>query len=83
MNAGTILEKILDPLTDCLTPEAASEIVRFTVDSETQSQVDRLAAKAQSGTLSEVESSEYRDLIEAFDLVAILKSRARLVLKEA
>lgn len=81
MSAGTILETILNPLTECLSAEAAREIVQYTVDSETQARVDELAVKAQSGVLTKEETDEYRELIEAFDLVAILKSRARMVLK--
>ena len=82
MSAGTVLETILNPLTDCLSPEAAEKIVQYKVDSQTQSRVDELAAKAQSGSLTHEETNEYRELIEAFDLVAILKSRARMVLKK-
>lgn len=82
MNAGGILEQILDPLTDCLTPQAASKIVDFEVDAETQERVTTLAVKAQSGSLSEADKAEYHDLIEAFDLVAMLKSKARVLLKK-
>ncbi len=83
MNAGGILEQILDPLTDCLTLQAALKIVGFEVDSETQERVNELAAKAQAGSLSEAEKADYHDFVEAFDLVAILKSKARMLLKEA
>ncbi len=77
MRAGTILGRILDPFTECLTPEAAQRIVDFCVDENTQSRVNELAAMAGSGKIEESEREEYRELIEAFDMVAILKSRAR------
>lgn len=76
------MEQILDPLAECLTPQAATKIVGFSVDLETQNRVDELAQKAHSGCLSNAEHAEYRDLIEAFDLVAILKSKARILLNK-
>jgi len=42
--------------------------------------VDELAAKASSGQLSVEERSEYQEYIHTFDLVAIVKSKARSVL---
>ena len=79
MNAGAILESVLDPFAECLTREAAQRIIGFRVDSETQARVDELAALARSGVLADEQRQEYRELVEAFDLVAILKSKARAV----
>lgn len=82
MNAGAILETVLDPIAECLTSEAALRIIGFQVDSETQTRVDELATLARSGDLSDEQRQEYRELVEAFDLVAILKSKARAVVSE-
>ena len=83
MSASSIIESVLDPFTESLTPEAARRALEFHIDSETQSRVDELAQLASSGNLTGEQAREYRELIEACDLVAILKSTARQVLARA
>jgi hypothetical protein len=80
MSTTEILNQVLDPFTDCLTPEAAKRIVDFHVDAATQARIDHLAAKANAGELTEEERAMYHDYVETFDLVAILQSKARGVL---
>lgn len=82
MSTAEILNQVLDPFTDCLTPEAARKIIDFRVDPATQARIDDLAEKANSGQLTEAERATYHDYVETFDLVAILKSKARLVLSD-
>lgn len=83
MNAGNIVESILDPLVESLPPETAHRILGFRVDSETQARVDELAAKANDGTIDDQERREYHELVEAFDLVGILKARAQHALSQS
>jgi len=80
MSTVEILDRVLDPFTECLTPQAARKIVDFRPDGDTQARIDELAAKADKGQLSEEERISYQEYVEAFDLVAILKSKARSVL---
>ena len=80
MTAGTILESVLNPITECLTQEAARRITAFCVDTETQQRVNQLAGLTRSGKITEEQQQEYSALVEAFDLVAILKSRAPAVI---
>ncbi len=80
MSTGEILERVLDPLAECLTPQAARTILDFRPDAETQAHIDQLAAKANAGELTDEERSQYHEYVEAFDLVAILKSKARSIL---
>jgi hypothetical protein len=82
MSTAEIVEGVLDPFTECLTPEAARKILAIQPDAATQHRVSELAAKAELGQLSEDERAAYHDLIETFDLVAILKARARAVLAD-
>lgn len=82
MSTTEILNQVLDPFTDCLTAEAAKKIVEFHVDAATQARIDDLADKANAGELTEEERATYHDYVETFDLVAILKSKARTVLLE-
>jgi len=76
MNA-TLLDQIIEPFAECLTQEAARKIVAIRADEELQKRVDALADKANSGTLSETEQSEYDRYLAAFHFVTILQSRAR------
>ena len=83
MSAGTIVESILDPVTASLSDEAARATLEFRVDAQTQARVNELAELARSGEITSDQRQEYHDLVEAFDLVAILKSKARKALSEA
>lgn len=76
----SVLDQLLEPLTECLTPEAAKQIVNFRADAEVQQRLDELADGANEGTLSDAEQSEYESYVEAIDLVAVLQAKARAVL---
>ena len=76
MSASSIIESILDPFAQSLTLEAAQKALESRIDVETQER-DELAHLASSGKITEEQREEYKELIEACDLVAILKSKAR------
>jgi hypothetical protein len=75
--AGTVLDRFLDPLTNCLTAEVAKRIVELRPEPTVQTRLDELADKANDGQLSAIERSEYEELIEGIDLLGILKAKAR------
>jgi hypothetical protein len=75
-----ILDQVLDPLADCLTPEVARRILAVSLEPTRQARIDELAAKSNEGLLSEDERREYAEYVEAMDLVGILKATARLAL---
>lgn len=75
------LDRMLDPVTECLTPEVARRIVELRADSEVQSRIDDLAEKAGEGKLTADERDEYSALIEAIDVIGILQAKARRVLE--
>lgn len=77
-----ILERILDPVSRCFTPEVAASIVQIKIDSSTQELLDEWAAKSTSGTLSPQERKQYETYVMALDLLAILQSKARRSLKK-
>ena len=74
---SSALDRMLDPLTDCFTRDAAERLLTLRVDPGTRAKIDDLAAKANEGTLSEIERAEYLDYVEAMDLIGILQSKAR------
>jgi hypothetical protein len=71
---------LLDPLTDALTPESASALLDLRADPEVEARVAELRRKANEGTLTPAEDAEYKEFIEAVDVVSVLQAKARRVL---
>jgi hypothetical protein len=77
---NTILDRVLEPITDCLTPDVAAKLVALRADDQIQARVDELADKANEGTLSTDERAEYERYRDAFHFVTILQAKARKLL---
>ena len=75
-----VLERVLDPVAEILTPAVALGIANMRADPRLQDRLDELAGKANEGLLTEDEQREYRDTIDAIDFIGILQSKARQVL---
>lgn len=73
----SMLDRVLAPWADALTRESAEQILRFQLDAETRQHIDRLAGRAAEGALTEIEQREYGELVDAIDLLGILKAKAR------
>lgn len=71
------LDRLLDPLTDALTPDSASALLGLRADAEVETRIEDLRQKANEGTLTPAEDAEYKDFIEAVDLVSIVQAKAR------
>lgn len=76
----TPLDRLLEPVARCLTPDVARQLVEIRPDPRTQARIDELAAKANEGMLSAEERTEYEGYVEGIDLVSILQSIARKLL---
>lgn len=76
----TVLDRFLQPFTDCLTLDVAQRIVNLHLDFQSQTRLEELATKANEGQLTEAERQEYEEFVEGIDLIGILKARARTVL---
>jgi hypothetical protein len=74
------LERLLEPLTDALTPESASALLNLRPDPELEARVEDLGRKANDGTLTPAEDAEYKDFVEAVDIVSTMQAKARRVL---
>jgi len=74
---ATALEGILGSLAQCLDAESARRVAEFRIAPSAQSRVDELAERANDGQLNEEERAEYEALINAADLIAILKLKAQ------
>lgn len=71
------LDRFLDPLTDALTPESASALLNLRADPEVEARIEGLRQKANEGTLTPDEDAEYKDFVEAVDIVSIMQAKAR------
>ncbi len=77
-----ILDRVLEPVTECLTPDVAAKLVTLRADAQTQARVDELADKANEGMLLTDERTEYDRYRDAFHFVTILQAKARKLLNE-
>ena len=77
MSAATLLDEFLDPLSRCLDAESARRVVALGVSASVQARVDLLADRANEGLLTADELAEYEALMNAEDIVAILKMKSR------
>ena len=59
------------------TPELARAIANIKADPDLQSHVNLLATKANDGSITAAEDAEYKALVDAADLIAVLQLKAR------
>ena len=76
MDASTGLDSMLEPLSLCLDAESARRLVAFRVDPPVLARIELLGERANEGSLTPAERSEYEALINAADFIAILKAKA-------
>ncbi|HSR53086.1 MAG TPA: hypothetical protein VLV83_19865 [Acidobacteriota bacterium] len=65
----------------CLTPEVARRITQIRLDQLTAKRLEDLGERANDGQLTPAERAEYEEFVEAQDLLALLKDKARTLLK--
>jgi len=71
---------MLDPVTDAMSREFAESLVALKADAETMERIEVLRGKANEGSLSPDEDAEYKEFVEALDVISILQGKARQVL---
>jgi hypothetical protein len=81
MSTVSYLDRFLEPVTDVLTPELACRLVELRADKELQAEIEVLRQKANEGTLTHDEEAAYKDNVEAIDVISIIQSKARRLLK--
>ena len=77
MATASYLDRLLEPLTEAFTPRMASVLLELHADSELEAHIDELRLKANGGTLTPAEDAEYKDFVEAVDLISIMQAKAR------
>lgn len=78
MSAASSLDGLLEPFSRCLDAESARRIGDFQVALPVQERIDTLAERANQGSIDDAERAEYEALVNAADLISILKLKARL-----
>jgi hypothetical protein len=82
MNHGTaILERLIEPKNDALTPEAARYLLGLDFPRKDHQRMQRLSTKASAGTLTVKERAELDDYLRIADLLALMQSKARRALQ--
>lgn len=75
-----VLDRLLDPVGRCFTPEFARRLLELRADAAAQQRMDELADRCNEGTLTSEESAEYEAYIAAASLIAVLQAKARATL---
>lgn len=75
-----VLDRLLDPLSNCFTPAVARRVANFRADAFTQARIEELATRCNEDELTKAERREYESYVRAINLISILQSKARLVL---
>lgn len=76
-HAANFLDRVLDPLVGCMNAETARGILNLRIDPEIQARVEALAERANEGKLTPEERDEYLSYVEAADMLAIVKLKAK------
>ena len=79
-NGKHVLDQLLDPVTRCLTPEAARSLLDLRAPAAAQARIEELADRCTAGVLTPDEASEYDSYLAAGNLIAVLQAKARALL---
>jgi hypothetical protein len=79
-NPPPLVDRLVAPLSDCLTPESARRVIALKADPELRKRMDDMATRHTEGRLTPAEEAEYGRLVSYATFVAILKSKARQLL---
>ena len=70
------IDQLIEPVGQCLTAEVAERLVSLRANPELQLEVDRLADKANRGTLTEDERTQYEQYVSFAHVVTLLQIEA-------
>jgi hypothetical protein len=71
------LHRFLEQFTDTFTPELAEHFATLPPSPDVQARLDELGEKANEGTLTDAECSEYETYVEAMDVIALLRVKSQ------
>ena len=79
--AAVHLDRLLEPLAGCLSPDVAAKVADLRADDVMQGRIDYLAERSNEGALTAEERDEYAGYLHAIDVVAVLQAKARSLLR--
>jgi len=77
---SSILDQMLQPATDQMPPDFALKLLDLRASPELLARIENLRAKANTGKISQEEELEYKEFVEAIDIISLLQSKARKIL---
>ncbi len=77
MKTPQYLDRMLDPITACFTPEVSQRLSKISMDREVQDHIDDLARRNTEGELSDEERAELETYVRVGNFIAILLAKAR------
>jgi hypothetical protein len=77
------IDLLIEPLSACLTEETARRLVSLKPNRKLEALVEKLGRKSSEGTLTDQEREEYGRYVSFGTFIAMLKSKARLLLAES
>jgi hypothetical protein len=75
--ATTALDRVLDPIRDCLDADVARRLVDLRIDPALQARIEELADRCNEGQLSDEERAEYEGYVEGAEILSLIKLKAR------
>ena len=79
--AAIHLDRLLEPLAGCLSPDVAAKVADLRADEAMQDRIDYLAQRSSEGLLTAKEREEYAGYLHAIDVIALLQAKARSLLR--
>ena len=76
----SILDEMLKPATEQMPVAFAKKILTLRVDDALLSKLEILRSKANQGTMTSDEDSEYKEIVEAIDIISMLQLRAQQII---
>jgi hypothetical protein len=77
MATVSYLDRFLEPVTEVFTPTLARKLAGLRADAQLTAHIEGLRRKAEEGALTSDEEAQYKDFVEASDVIAILQAKAR------
>ena len=81
--ATAFLSTYIKPIIEDLTPQQAHRILAIKPTDRLIARTEELSERANNGTLTEQERSEYEYYVEVDDIIGLLKAKARSLLGQS
>ena len=82
-SSSDLIDELVDPLGQCLTPEVARRIVELRASDNLEQRIQRLGQKCNDGELTAQEKADYETIVRFIKFVSTLQSKARALLQNS